>query len=122
MPIATRAGAAALTLTLTVIVAARAQERRDEQFYYPGAFNWTFLRNYPQAARLFNASDYRHAVLYERLYTVTDSARQSAALNREYLYLTGDLLVRPRASRWPRRPSSPAIPGSPSHRFRSPWP
>jgi len=72
-----------------------AQDRRDEQFYYPGAFNWTFLRSYPEAARLFNAFDYGHAVLYERLYTRPDSAAAAAALEREYRYLTTDLLVRP---------------------------
>ena len=71
-----------------------AQDRRDEQFYYPGAFNWTFLRSYPEAARLFNAFDYGHAVLYERLYTWPDSAAAVAALEREYRYLTTDLLVR----------------------------
>ena len=74
---------------------AAAQDRRDEQFYYPGSFNWTFLRTYPEAARLFNAFDYGHAVLYERLYTLPDSAAQTAALAREYRFLTTDLLVRP---------------------------
>ena len=72
-----------------------AQDRRDEQFYYPGSFNWSFLGNYPEAARLFNAFDYGHAVLYERLYTLPDSARAAIALEREYRYLTTDLLVRP---------------------------
>ena len=72
-----------------------AQDRRDEQFYYPGSFNWRFLRNYPEAARLFNAFDYGHAVLYERLYTLPDSPRASVALDQEYHYLTTDLLVRP---------------------------
>jgi hypothetical protein len=70
-----------------------AQERRDEQFYYPGGFNWEFLRGYPEAARLFNAFDYGHAVLYELLYTRRESA--GPALDREYRYLTTDLLVRP---------------------------
>ena len=32
---------------------ALAQDRRDEQFYYPGGFNWHFLDEYPGAARLF---------------------------------------------------------------------
>ena len=76
-------------------VPAVGQDRRDEQFYYPGSFNWQFLRSYPEAARLFNAFDYGHAVLYERLYTLPDSARAAAALEREYRYLTTDLLVRP---------------------------
>ena len=73
---------------------ALAQDRRDEQFYYPGAFNWQFLRSYPEAARLFNAFDYGHAVLYERLLTA-HGARLSERLGREYTYLTTDLLVRP---------------------------
>lgn len=74
---------------------AGAQDRRDEQFYYPGSFNWQFLGNYPEAARLFNAFDYGHAVLYQRLYTLADSARAAAALEKEYRYLTTDLLIRP---------------------------
>lgn len=72
-----------------------AQERRNEQFYLPGRFNWSFLRTYPEAARLFNAFDYGHAVLYERLYTLSDSAAVADALAREYDFLTRDLLVRP---------------------------
>jgi len=73
---------------------ASAQDRRDEQFYLPGGFNWQFLRSYPEAAKLFNAFDYGHAVLYERLLT-TDGDRRSVTLGQEYRYLTTDLLVRP---------------------------
>jgi hypothetical protein len=72
---------------------AAAQIKRDEQFYYPGEFNWEFLETYPEAARLFNAFDYGHAVLYERLYTGRGQA--AAELEREYRYLTTDLLIRP---------------------------
>ena len=72
---------------------ATGQARRDEQFYYPGGFNWQFLANYPEAARLFNAFDYGHAVLYERLYTKRGKAVRE--LEKEYRYLTTDLLVRP---------------------------
>ena len=72
---------------------ATAQAQRDEQFYYPGGFNWQFLANYPAAARLFNAFDYGHAVLYERLYTRRGDV--AAQLEREYRYLTTDLLIRP---------------------------
>ena len=39
----------------------------SDQFYLPGPFNWEFRRNYPAADRLFNAFDYGHAILYERL-------------------------------------------------------
>jgi hypothetical protein len=70
-----------------------AQDQRDEQFYYPGGFNWSFLSVYPEAARLFNAFDYGHAVLYERL--LTKRERATPALAREYRYLTRDLLVKP---------------------------
>lgn len=72
-----------------------AQDRRDEQFYYPGSFNWSFLKTYPEAARLFNAFDYGHAVLSERLYSLPDSTRAAAALEREYRFLTTNLLIRP---------------------------
>lgn len=71
----------------------RSVESRSEQFYYPGSFNWRFLRTYPEAARLFNAFDYGHAVLYEKL--LTSGERAVEALDREYAYLTRDLLVRP---------------------------
>ncbi|HEY3012516.1 MAG TPA: hypothetical protein VGJ36_07210 [Gemmatimonadales bacterium] len=72
---------------------AGAQAQRDEQFYFPGGFNWQFLANYPEAARLFNAFDYGHAVLYERLYT--SRVKAAPQLEKEYRYLTTDLLVRP---------------------------
>jgi hypothetical protein len=83
---------AALLLAIGASTAG-AQSQRDEQFYYPGGFNWQFLANYPEAARLFNAFDYGHAVLYERLYTRRGKA--AAELEKEYHYLTTDLLVRP---------------------------
>jgi hypothetical protein len=79
---------------LTLGAPAAAQDQRDEQFYYPGSFNWTFLKNYPEGARLFNAFDYGHAVLYETLYTTDDEATRRS-LEKEYRYLTTDLLVRP---------------------------
>jgi len=69
-------------------------DRRDEQFYTPGSFNWSFLREEPEAARLFNAFDYGHAVLYERLLTRRGTALDSA-LAEEYRFLTADLLARP---------------------------
>jgi hypothetical protein len=94
MPAIRRAGRALLVLLLAAPAVAGAQDRRDEQFYYPGGFNWTFLKSYPEAARLFNAFDYGHAVLYERLLTKSP-AEASAALEKEYQFLTTDLLIRP---------------------------
>ncbi len=62
---------------------------------YPrGSFNWTFLERHNEAARLFNAFDYGHAVLYERLLT-GDSMRATNALREDYRFLVHDLLVRP---------------------------
>jgi hypothetical protein len=85
-------GVAALLLGVGISSAA-GQAQRDEQFYYPGKFNWQFQGNYPEAARLFNAFDYGHAVLYERLYAKRGKA--APELEKEYRYLTTDLLVRP---------------------------
>ena len=89
-----------LTLVAMILIAGLArparlpaQDQRDEWFYMPGSFNWQFLAAYPSAARLFNAFDYGHAVLYERLYTGRGEAAE--ALEKEYRYLTTDLLVRP---------------------------
>jgi hypothetical protein len=88
-----RAVGAVLLALAGVVPALGAQDRRDEQFYYPGAFNWRFLKTYPEAARLFNAFDYGHAVLYEKL--LTRPGNVDSALAREYRFLTGDLLPRP---------------------------
>jgi hypothetical protein len=84
---------AVFTIGATLPSGVQAQDQRDEQFYYPGSFNWQFLNTYPEGARLFNAFDYGHAVLYERLYTKRGRARE--ALEKEYRFLTTDLLVRP---------------------------
>jgi hypothetical protein len=74
---------------------ARAQwSRTYEQFYLPGSFNWTFRREYAVADRLFNAFDYGHAILYERLYT-QPGAPISALETDEYDFITQTLLVRP---------------------------
>ena len=84
-----------LAVGLTVqAVGAHGQDRRNEQFYYPGAFNWQFLRNYPEAATLFNAFDYGHAVLYEKLLT-RPAALPGELEQKQYDYLTQDLLIRP---------------------------
>lgn len=71
-----------------------AQDQRNEQFYYPGSFNWQYLARYPEGARLFNAFDYGHAILYETLLTRTGD-KQAQGLEQQYDYLTTNLLLRP---------------------------
>jgi hypothetical protein len=39
----------------------------DEQIYFPASHNWAFRRAYPAVDHLFNAFDYGHAIVYERL-------------------------------------------------------
>ncbi len=82
---------AALGVSATVLAA---QDSRDEQFYYPGSFNYQFLKNYNNAGRLFNAFDYGHAVLYEKLYTKPNQLREELEQN-QFNYLTKNLLIRP---------------------------
>lgn len=65
-----------------------------EQFYLPGDFNWKFRHNYPAADRLFNAFDYGHAILYERLWT-QPGASVSILEDTEYNFITRELLVHP---------------------------
>ncbi|MGH7704169.1 MAG: hypothetical protein ACREMO_13825 [Gemmatimonadales bacterium] len=86
--------AAIVVLGLFAAGAVNAQESRNEQFYYPGSFNWVMLKNYPEAARLFNAFDYGHAILYEKLYTEPD-APVATLESKQFDYITGDLLIRP---------------------------
>jgi hypothetical protein len=93
----TTVGAVALTTFATVGTPsqARAQwSRTYEQFYLPGSFNWTFRREYAPADRLFNAFDYGHAILYERLYTRPDAPVSDLETN-EYDFITQKLLVSP---------------------------
>jgi hypothetical protein len=65
-----------------------------EQFYLPAKHNWVFRRNYAAADKLFNAFDYGHAILYEKLYTRPD-APPSELEEREYDFITRTLLVHP---------------------------
>ena len=89
-------GAAALVLGMgTAAEPALAQwSRQYEQFYLPADHNWVFRRTYPGADRLFNAFDYGHAILYEKLYTKPD-APTSDLEEREYDFITRRLLVSP---------------------------
>lgn len=71
-----------------------AQQRRDEVRPFPGRFNWQFLDRHAEAAKLFHAFDYGHAILYERLLT-KPLPEAKTALARDYEFLVNDLLVRP---------------------------
>jgi len=59
-----------------------------------GGSDWSFRARHEDAARLFNAFDYGHAVLYERLLTLPREAA-TAALRDDFAFLTADLLLRP---------------------------
>lgn len=74
-------------------VSARYPESRSESTYFPGRFNWQFQARYPSAARLFNAFDYGHAILYERLMHRTEADRLLE--QRDYPFLVDDLLRHP---------------------------
>jgi hypothetical protein len=88
--------AAALAVGLGMVAEpAHAQWARvHEQFYLPASHNWVFRRNYPGADRLFNAFDYGHAILYEKLLT-RPGAPASELEVKEYDYITRKLLVAP---------------------------
>ena len=76
-------------------VAASAQwSTTFDQFYLPGSSDWQFRHNYPAADRLFNAFDYGHAILYERLWN-DPKAPVSALEEKEYNFITRELLVHP---------------------------
>jgi hypothetical protein len=65
-----------------------------DQFYFPGSFNWQFRKNYPGADRLFNAFDYGHAILYEKLWS--DPRGPVTELEqKQFDFITGHLIVNP---------------------------
>ncbi len=87
--------AAAVGMFAAVATPAQAQwSTTYEQFYLPGSFNWEFRRNYPAADKLFNAFDYGHAILYERLYT-QPNAPVADLEQKEYDFITRKLLRNP---------------------------
>ena len=85
--------ACALMLTGTD---AGAQRRTPvyEQQYLPGSFNWAFRDSYRAADGLFNAFDYGHSILYEKLWT-EPGADPSSLEQREFDNITKRILVRP---------------------------
>jgi hypothetical protein len=86
--------ATAISIVAVPRVAAAQWSTTYEQFYFADGSNWAFRNTYPAADRLFNAFDYGHAILYERLYTRPD-ADSSALEQQEYDFITKKLLVRP---------------------------
>ena len=90
-----RAFAAVAIGIVAVPRAAAAQwSTTHEQFYLADGSNWAFRNAYPAADRLFNAFDYGHAILYERLYTRPD-ADPATLEEREFDFITTKLLVKP---------------------------
>lgn len=81
------------TLTLPTPLAAQ-WVTTYEQFYLQAPHNWTFRNNYQAADRLFNAFDYGHAILYEKLWTRPNASPAELEV-KEYAYLTKRVLVRP---------------------------
>jgi len=65
-----------------------------EQFYLQAPHNWVFRNNYQAADRLFNAFDYGHAILYEKLWTMPNASPAELEV-KEYDFLTKRVLVRP---------------------------
>jgi hypothetical protein len=91
---ATVAALLLVAATLTPRVAAAQWSTTFEQHYLADRSNWAFRNTYPAADRLFNAFDYGHAILYERLYT-RPFDDPSALEQKEYDFITKKLLVKP---------------------------
>jgi cell pole-organizing protein PopZ len=93
MRAATRA-AGVLLLAAVARPAAGQWVRTAETTWLPAAHNWTFRNRFAAADRLFNAFDYGHAILYERL--LTQPGAPAAELEAQaFAFITGELLVRP---------------------------
>jgi hypothetical protein len=84
----------AILLAIAPAPAAAQWSTTYEQFYLQAPHNWVFRNDYQAADRMFNAFDYGHAILYERLWTRPD-APASLLEQREYDFLTKKVLVRP---------------------------
>jgi len=83
-----------IVVVLAPIAASAQWSTAHEQYYLPGSSNWQFRDNYPAGDRLFNAFDYGHAILYEKLWT-KPGASVSLLENKEYDFITRELLVHP---------------------------
>ena len=99
MPIARHSPSTAIALAVAASVATSCGSfaRVADQTYLGASYNWAFRKNYPKADRLFNAFDYGHAILYERLLQNTgrpNDARREID-GREFEFITTRLLVHP---------------------------
>jgi hypothetical protein len=95
----TRRASLALAISLAALGAAAPLQAQwvttAEQFYPGGRWNWRFLTVYPDAAKMFNAFDYGHAILYEVLWTQPTAKAVARLESREFDFLTQKLLVNP---------------------------
>jgi ketosteroid isomerase-like protein len=64
-----------------------------DTFYLPASHNWSFRNSYPSADRLFNAFDYGHAILYEKLLTRPGNVGELE--EKQFQFVTTKLLVQP---------------------------
>jgi len=93
-----RRAALGLACVVAIVPAHRADAQwvtTAEQFYPGGSWNWRFLTIYPDAARLFNAFDYGHAILYEVLWRENAAVAIPRLEERELDFLVNKLLVNP---------------------------
>lgn len=92
-PIPLRAALCAATL----LAGCGSISRVSEQTYLGASYNWAYRNQYQRSDRLFNAFDYGHAILYERL--LRDAGRPDVAVRdidgREFQFITTKLLVDP---------------------------
>ena len=86
--------AALAALSLAPAPAAAQWVSQHETYYLQAPHNWEFRNRYQAADRLFNAFDYGHAILYEKLWTEPD-APPAILEEKEYDFLTKRVLVRP---------------------------
>lgn len=94
-----RAVAAALLTSVMAATGCGSVARVPEQTYLGSPSNWAFRARYPRSDRLFNAFDYGHAVLYERLLRADGRAEVARRTieGREFNFITTQLLVHPPA-------------------------
>lgn len=88
-----------LILTVTALAlaapsAAAQWVQQHETYYLQAPHNWEFRNRYQAADRLFNAFDYGHAILYEKLWTDPDAPVSNLEVE-QFDFLTKKVLVRP---------------------------